>query len=134
MSNACIESPIKLNFTFTINGNQRFSNIATSVEHSQGIICFSLPYKLTMTIQNAYLISREQKDSKYVYIYEFNSLNEALEWIENKEIDVEQGFKTGDVYEIQKEMDLFMQKYEETEGKKKRKTKKVDEDGFSYFN
>lgn len=124
---------IKLIFSFTVDGEERISDIEANIEHSQGIVCFSLPFNLDLSIPEAILVSKEPKESSFVYAFEFSSYNEALDWLEHKKIHVEQKSKTGDVYILQKEMDAFMEEYESRERNKRKRTKIVDEEGFSYY-
>ena len=127
------KSCLNLIFSFSIDGEERVSPIEINLEHSQGIICFSLPFNLNLSIPEAILLSKEPKESNFIYAFEFNSLNDALDWMKYKKIHVEQKSKTGDVYSLQKEMNVFMEEYESRERNKKKKTKVVDEDGFSYY-
>ena len=124
---------LKLKFRFAIDGKERFSDISTKVEHSQGVVCFSLPFKLVLTVPNSYLLKCEQKEDVFIYIFEFESLNEAILFMEKRIVYVEQVHKSGDAYRIQKEMNDFMQIYEENEGRKKRRTKVIDKDGFASY-
>ena len=133
MKSQTTECSLKLLFPFTIDGIERTSTVITSLEHNQGVICFSLPFNLSLTIPNANFISKEQKNSTFIYAFEFDSSIEANEWLEEKEIHVEQHSKTGDVYSLQKEMDTFMNEYESAEKNRRKKTKVVDDEGFSYF-
>lgn len=124
---------ITLKFPFIIDNEERTSILQTNIEHSQGVICFTLPFQLTVTIPSAIIMKREQKEKSYLYIFEFNSLNDALKWLKTRMLYVEQTSKSGDVYSIQKEMDEFMREYDEKNTRKKKKVKITDDDGFTSY-
>lgn len=121
-------STIKLRFPFSIGNKEIESAVETQIERKNSFISFSIPFKLELTIPRA--INRTEKNS--VYVFEFEELDDCLEWMNDKEVFVEQRRMNEDVHLLQKEMDEFMMSYEERE-KKKKKRKMVDEDGFTYY-
>lgn len=118
-------------FPFSIAGAERISTIETNAERSETIVSFSLPFELAVTITAAKQISRNLVNKCVVFVFEFDSLDEAIGWMNKKQVYVEQINSKGDSASIQAEMNEAMAAYEQKEKKKKRKM--VDEDGFVYY-
>lgn len=119
---------ITLCFPFSIGSGESKSVFKTEVERTNSLVSFSIPFRLSFTIPGA--INRTEGNQ--VYVFEFEELDDCLEWMKHREVFVEQRRRTDDVYLLQKEMDEFMSNYEERERSKK-KRKMVDEDGFTYY-
>lgn len=122
-----MEKNLILRFPFSIGNEESKSVIKTQIERTNSLVSFSIPFKLELTIPKA---TNRTKDN--IYVFEFEELDDCLDWMNHREIFVEQRRKADDVYLLQKEMDEFMASYEEKERKKK-KRKMVDEDGFTYY-
>lgn len=124
---------ITLKFPFTVNGKDRENLIESEVERITDHISFSLPYDLNLKIKNAKKISKENKNNTIIYIFKFEHLNFAIDWMNNKIVNVELEPSNGDVKAIEIKMNEFMKKYEKGEKINKKRQKVVDEDGFSYY-
>lgn len=120
-----------LHFPFTIAGESRISEMQTEVERKQRIVSFCLPHDISLTIPDAVLISEEWTGKLKFFVFEFEELDQAIEWMGEMSTYVEQKSSKGDVTALEKEMDDFMRNYEEKEKKKRKKM--VDEDGFTYY-
>ncbi|KAM0679585.1 hypothetical protein GINT2_002214 [Glugoides intestinalis] len=118
-------------FPFSIAGKQRISTVETSAERAESTISFALPFNLAITIPAARLISRSLVKGNFLFVFEFNSLDEAIGWMEKKQGYVEQVSTKGNSASIQAEINEVMAAYEQKE--KRKKVKMVDEDGFVYY-
>lgn len=124
---------ILLKFPFTIDGKERSTLVDTPVERHQAYVSFALPYELTLSIPGADVPKRTPKGTSTIYVFEFNTLDDALGWVDDPVVDVEYGRRNGDPREIQSEMDAFMKSYEMKEKASKRKRMVEDEDGFVHY-
>lgn len=127
------DNTIVLKFPFAINGADRVSHFETTVERMHDHISFALPFDLGLCIDGAVLMSKEFSRGWVVYVFEFSSLDSAIEWMTEKPVTVELRPKNGDLHAIRKEMDDFMLSYEEGERKKRKKRVMIDEEGFTYY-
>lgn len=127
------ENSIVLKFPFAIDGIDRISRIGTTVERMQEHVSFALPFDLELFIKDAVLASKEFDKGWAVYVFEFQSLDAAIEWMKEKHVEVEMRQRNGDLHAIQKEMDDFMLSYEEGERRKRKKKVVVDDEGFTYY-
>lgn len=125
---------IKLIFPFNIAGKDRISELELKFERRNDIVSFFLSYDFNLTISNAELINKEYNDTNTIYTFQFSSLDYALEWVRFKTANVEFKSRNGNLAEIRAEMNDLMQSYEAGESSNKRKkVKKIDEDGFTYY-
>ncbi|KAI5148382.1 hypothetical protein ENBRE01_0288 [Enteropsectra breve] len=124
-------SSILMKFPFTIDGKERTSIIETEIEREMACISFALPFDLELSIPMAKLMLKKKTHGS-LYVFEFVSLDEALEWVENPELNVEYGLRNGNALRIEHEMNEFMKKYEQNE---KRPAKRLveDADGYKYY-
>ncbi|ELA41079.1 uncharacterized protein VICG_01872 [Vittaforma corneae ATCC 50505] len=125
------DSALNLKFPFTVGGAERISKIQIKTERSMAVVSFSLPFNIQMNIQNAQQVSLEKRGDKFIYVFEFESVDDAVEWVGSKNATVQQKSRSDDVKALQREMNEFMIAYESKEKKKRKKL--VDEDGFEYY-
>lgn len=125
---------VKLKFPFSFGLKDRISVVETNVERVSDIVSFCLPYDLLVFLSDAELISKEYNAGSYVYVFQFCTLDSALEWMNDKTVFVDFKPRNGNLLEIRNEMNEIMSAYETKESSRKRKkVKKVDEDGFTYY-
>lgn len=124
------EAPaLRLKFPFTVGGRERVADVETSVERSLALVSFALPFRIQLRIPGAEQASMSRVADTFVYVFEFETVDEAVEWMEHKVAEVEQ-VRGNNVTALQKEMDRLMLEYE---GRGKKKVKLIDEDGFEYY-
>lgn len=124
---------LKLKFPFMISDKSRKSIIDLPIERKLAYVSFALPYDIFIHIYDAELKKKEYKGVVVLYVFEFSSLDAAINWMESPEVDIEYGSRNGNAKEIEDEVNNFMNIYEANEKKMKRKKLVVDEDGFSYY-
>lgn len=122
-----------LKFPFTIDGRDREALVETPVERSQAYVSFALPYELTLSIANADAPKKTPGGTSTIYVFEFHSLDAALEWADDPVVNVEYGRRNGNPRQIEDEMNAFMRSYETKEKASKRKKMVEDEDGFVHY-
>lgn len=104
-------------FPHTLNDEKVVIKFENEIVRKENMISFSLPVKLN--IKNN-LVSRRKNGSNYIYVLGFESVNDALNFQKNPEIEVvAEGEK--DVFVLESEMNRFMEKYEENEKKDENK-------------
>ncbi|KAI5176147.1 hypothetical protein PAEPH01_2246 [Pancytospora epiphaga] len=124
---------LKLVFPFSVEGMSSEALIDVPLERNLSLISFALQYDLSLTIQNAELIKKSYKAANTIYVFEFENLDQALEWMENPSAYVVYGSRNCNVEVLEKEMNEYMQTYETKEkGLRKRKIVE-DEDGFMHY-
>lgn len=125
------DSTLNLKFPFTVGGAERISKVQIKAERSMAIVSFSLPFSIQLGVPNARQASLEKRGDKFIYVFEFEDVDAAVEWMSSKNATVEKRSRSDNVNILQREMDEFMLAYESKEKKKRRKL--VDEDGFEYY-
>jgi len=129
-----IKNIVKLKFPFSFGLTDRISVVETNVERVSDIVSFCLPYDLLLFLSDAELISKEYSAGAHVYVFQFCTLDSALEWMNDKTVFVDFKPRNGNLVEIRNEMNEIMSAYETKESSRKRKkVKKIDEDGFTYY-
>ncbi|KAG0438779.1 hypothetical protein DMUE_2880 [Dictyocoela muelleri] len=98
-------------FPHTLNGEQVKLKKETEIVRKENLISFSLPIKVN--IKNN-LKSRRKINSNYIYVLEFQNINEALVFCKNPEIEVIPESEK-DVYVLESEMNKLMEEYEKRE-------------------
>ncbi|KMV65338.1 hypothetical protein M970_091580 [Encephalitozoon cuniculi EcunIII-L] len=105
------------------------------MERKEDLVSFSMKYDMDLVVDDAELKSKEEVRGEFVYVYRFVDLDTAIEFMESRCARAVVGERLLDVEKVEKEMDLFMEKYEAGERrlKKKKKTIVVGEDGFMKY-
>lgn len=127
------DNVLTLNFMFTVDAMERQNIVKIEIERVMDHVSFSLPYNLNLTISDANLILKEPKDKNFIYVFKFDHLNYAIEWMKNKTVNVELRSSNGNAKEIEAKMARLMNNYEKTEFSNKKRKKLIDEDGFTYY-
>lgn len=127
--NGCLTLKFPFSFIKDKKIENRIQIVEATVERSLSIVSFSLIFNAQLSISNAKMVSFEKTSDGFIYVFEFESIEDTLEWMNNKEVNV--SYKTVDVYTLQNEMNEMMLAYEKKENKKRKKM--VDEDGFEYY-
>ena len=123
----------KLKFPYKIDNKEIVTEMQIKIENSEKIISFSLPLFLKMTIKNAKELKSYKENKYWIYLFEFNTIEDKEIWIEeDKSFYIQILDSNGKVDEIENEMNEFMNNYESKEKKQKRRAI-VDEDGFMYY-
>lgn len=122
-------STIRLKFPFTVGGRERVADVDVAAERTLALVSFALPFKIKLRIRSAEHVSMKRHGDKFLYVFEFEDVESAMGWMEKKTADVEQS-RGDNVVALQKEMDKRMLEYE---GRRRKKVKLVDEDGFEYY-
>lgn len=124
-------SELKLIFSFDVDFKTRESKVKTQIQRVLDHVSFSLAFDLDLSITESKLVSKEYNDFDTIYVFKFNDLNSAIEWMKSPSVQVGPERKNGDFLKIQSNQNAIMRKYESSGKLKKRKI--VDEDGFMYY-
>ena len=123
----------KLKFPYKIDNKEIVTEMQIKIENSEKIISFSLPLLFKMTIKNAKELKSYKENKYWIYLFEFNTIEDKEIWFEeDKSFYIQILDSNGKVDEIENEMNEFMNNYESKEKKQKRRAI-VDEDGFMYY-
>jgi len=129
MSSKAEVPTLRLKFQFSVGGRERVADVETPAERSLGLVSFALPFRIQLRIPGAEQASMSRTGDKFVYVFEFETVDEAVEWMGRRVAEVEQ-VRGDNVTVLQREMDRRMLEYE---GRGRKKVKLVDEDGFEYY-
>lgn len=126
---------LKLHFPFTVDAQKKSTEVKTHIERMENVISFSLEYKMNITIEKGKCLSIQKQDEGYVYVFEFENINDAIDFEEKKECKVSTSSFFSDPAEIEKEIVEYAEVYINTGGikKKQRKTLVEDENGFKKY-
>lgn len=127
---------LRIVFPFTVGGVRPEVNVRTMVERKEDLISFGLEYDINVSVEDAELKSREEVDGSFIYVYKFNDLNVAINFMDTKTVYAVQDRRLVDVDVLEREMDMFMERYEAGEKRCKKKTRKTvvtGEDGFMRY-
>lgn len=126
---------LTLNFNFTIDDKPQILQINTMIERKENIVSFALEYKLEIFIENAKCISLEKIKNGFVYVYQFEDINNAIDFEQNSECLVLNSSNFKNPNELEKEIVEYAEAYmKETSNKKKIKKKLVeDSNGFMRY-
>lgn len=124
---------LTLKFPFNIGDEERKSEIVVEVERISEIVSFSIPYDLALSIDGAELISKTYIESNTLYTFQFDNIEDSIDWVKNKIVSVEFKPRNGDLNSIRNEMNDIMSSYEAKERESRKKKKMIDEDGFTYY-
>ncbi|CAD27130.1 hypothetical protein [Encephalitozoon cuniculi GB-M1] len=126
---------LEVEFPFRIGKAHPKLKMDVAMERKEDLVSFSMKYDMDLVVDDAELKSKEEVRGEFVYVYRFVDLDTAIEFMESRCARAVVGERLLDVEKVEKEMDLFMEKYEAGERrlKKKKKTIVVGEDGFMKY-
>ncbi|WUR02979.1 uncharacterized protein VNE69_03192 [Vairimorpha necatrix] len=126
---------LKINFPFLINEFNTSLKVKTNLERKENLVTFSLEYKMIIKINNSKCISIQKCGDVYVYVFEFEKINDAIDFIEIKECEVTSSSFFSDPKEIEQENVEYAEIYVNSGGAKKKQKKRLveDENGFQRY-
>ncbi|AFN83773.1 hypothetical protein EROM_091570 [Encephalitozoon romaleae SJ-2008] len=128
-------SILEIEFPFRIGETHPRLKMEVEMKRKEDLVSFCMEYDMDLVIDNAELKSKEEIRGQFVYAYKFGDLDSAIEFMENSQAKALATRGLLDVEKVEKEMDLFMEKYEtgEKRSKKKKRAIVVGEDGFMKY-
>lgn len=128
-------SILEVEFPFRIGEIHPRLKMEVEMKRKEDLVSFSMEYDMDLAIDNAELKSKEEIRGQFIYAYKFGDLDSAMEFMENSQAKALASERLLDVEKVEKEMDLFMEKYEagEKRSKKKKRAIVVGEDGFMKY-
>lgn len=123
---------LKLIFPFKLNNTLHSSVISVQIAIEEATISFSLPFNLYLHINNAKLNKHSKVDKTYFYVFTFDALIYAKEFMDDPTVYVlnESVYKNRD--ELENETNKFLDEYE-AKKKNQRKVLIQHEDGFCEY-
>ncbi len=103
---------IKFLFPFKFDTQERISYIKTEIERKLAIISFGIHYNLNLTIESAILIKKTCYNNIYIYVFEFESLDCALEFMEDPIINVNFNIRSLDHVKLKDEIENSLSRFE----------------------
>lgn len=120
-------------FDFSIKQERRTNFIETPIERQQAIVSFALPYELDLCVHDATHISTKKTDGGFIYLFEFETLNGAIDFTESPSVRVLSTLHGIMPDDLESEMAEFMSNYSATKKKHKKKRLVEDGDGFVHY-
>lgn len=126
---------LTLNFNFTIDNHPQLLHINTLIERKENIISFALEYKFEIIIENSVCISIQKNEKGFVYVFEFEDMNDAINFEQNSKCTVLNSTNFKKPSELEAEIVEYAEVYLKQDGCKKKLRKKLIEDknGFKRY-
>ncbi|ADM12287.1 uncharacterized protein Eint_091590 [Encephalitozoon intestinalis ATCC 50506] len=126
---------LEVEFPFRIGRRHPKLKVDVTMERKEDLVSFDMEYDMDLAIDNAEPKSKERAGGRFIHVYKFVDLDSAMEFMESRKAKALPPKGLLDVERVEKEMDLFMERYEagERKVKKKKKTIVVSEDGFMKY-
>ncbi|KAF9764862.1 hypothetical protein NGRA_0186 [Nosema granulosis] len=125
-----------LNFPFKFKNEQCKYTFKTNIERKENLVSFAMELKYPIIIKGAACLSISYTNGLFVYVFKFEDINKAIDFMDNTEADVMKAIEFTNVEKLVEKTNKLMAEYEENEKsfKKKRKRRIVeDNDGFMKY-